>query len=105
MYSATFIFAKKQFDDEFYMLDKAITDKARSILGYLGEETGESTSTGLVSNVYYWESLEALHSLMDDPVHLEAKQKQANWLDGYRVVISKVEREYGMQSMGLTYSA
>lgn len=33
---------------------------ARSTPGYLGEESWENTATGLISNVYYWESLEAL---------------------------------------------
>ncbi|MCQ4437519.1 hypothetical protein NO135_21215, partial [Clostridioides difficile] len=37
----------------------------------------------------------ALQQLMQHPAHLEAKAKQARWLDGYRVVISKVLREYG----------
>ncbi len=53
MYSATFIFAKKQFDDAFHRLDRIIADAAKSLPGYLGEETWENTGNGLVSNVYY----------------------------------------------------
>jgi heme-degrading monooxygenase HmoA len=49
----------------------------------------------LVQNVYYWESEEALLRLVKHPAHLEAKAQQARWLDGYRVVIAKVIREYG----------
>ncbi|WP_415873308.1 antibiotic biosynthesis monooxygenase family protein, partial [Burkholderia ubonensis] len=52
-------------------------------------------NAGLIQNVYYWESEEALQQLIAHPAHLEAKAKQARWLDGYRVVISKVLREYG----------
>lgn len=52
MYSATFIFAKKQYDEEFHRLDQAIADAAKEIPGYLGEETWENPSTGLISNVY-----------------------------------------------------
>ena len=95
MYSSTFIFAKGQWDDEFYRLDEEIAKAAKSTPGYLGEESWENTSTGLVSNVYYWKSLEALQALMSHPTHLQAKSKQANWLAGYQVVISRVLRTYG----------
>ncbi len=95
VYSSTFVFAKKQFDEAFYRLDEAIANVAKSIPGYIGEETWENTSAGLVSNVYYWESLEALHALITHPKHLEAKAKQSNWLDGYQVVISEVIKTYG----------
>jgi hypothetical protein len=48
-----------------------------------------------VSNVYYWRSLEALQTLMQHPEHLKAKAAQAQWLNGYQVVISQVLRTYG----------
>jgi heme-degrading monooxygenase HmoA len=95
MYSSTFIFAKKQYDEEFYRLDQAIADAAKEIPGYLGEEAWENSSTGLISNVYYWESLEALQALIKHPKHLEAKASQHNWLNGYQVVISEVIKTYG----------
>ncbi|KVU14465.1 antibiotic biosynthesis monooxygenase family protein [Burkholderia ubonensis] len=95
MYASTFIFRAGQYDDEFHRLDRQIADIARAIPGYLGEETWERADAGLIQNVYYWESEEALQQLIRHPSHLEAKAKQARWLDGYRVVISKVIREYG----------
>ena len=95
MYSATFIFASKQFDDEFHRLDQTIAAAAKSLPGYLGEETWENTGNGLVSNVYYWDSLDSLQALIQHPVHQQAKAAQANWLDGYKVVISEVLRTYG----------
>ena len=95
MYSSTFIFATKQFDEAFHRLDQEIASIAKAIPGYLGEETWENKETGLVSNVYYWESLEALQSLVRHPRHLEAKAAQDNWLNGYQVVISQVIRIYG----------
>lgn len=55
----------------------------------------ENTSTGWVSNVYYWQTLEALQELIKHPMHQEAKAKQANWLDGYQVIISEVIKSYG----------
>ncbi|GGC13097.1 hypothetical protein GCM10007205_22460 [Oxalicibacterium flavum] len=101
MYSATFIFGKKQFDHDFHRLDQAIAEAARHIPGYLGEETWENPGTRLYANVYYWESMEALQTLMQHPTHLQAKAAQANWLDGYRVVISEVLREYGEPALGM----
>jgi heme-degrading monooxygenase HmoA len=95
MYSSTFIFAKGDWDEEFHRLDAQIASVARATPGYLGEETWENATTGLVSNVYYWESLEALQVLMQHPSHLEAKARQARWLAGYQVVISQVLRTYG----------
>ena len=95
MYSSTFIFAKKQYDAQFHRLDETIAAAAKSIPGYLGEETWDNAETGLISNVYYWDSMEALQALIQHPTHQEAKSKQANWLAGYRVVISQVLRTYG----------
>jgi heme-degrading monooxygenase HmoA len=102
MYTSTFIFAKKEFDDEFHALDQAIAVAAKAIPGYLGEETWENPANGLVSNVYYWETLEALQVLMNNPSHLLAKAGHARWLDGYRVIIAEVRREYGVKGLGLT---
>jgi heme-degrading monooxygenase HmoA len=100
MYSSTFIFAKQQLDDEFHRLDQSISEAARSTPGFLGEESWENTATGLVSNVYYWESLEALQVLIEHPKHREAKAKQGQWLAGYQVVISQVIRRYGDDKLG-----
>lgn len=94
-YTATFIFAKKQFDDDFHRLDQAIATAARATPGYLGEEAWEDPVRGLYANVYYWESLEALEALIHHPAHQQAKAAQSRWLDGYRVVIAQVLREYG----------
>jgi len=95
MYTSTFTFAKGQYDDEFYALDHVIAQIAKSIPGYLGEEAWESHETGLVSNVYYWESMEALQALMKHPSHIQAKQRQSRWLNGYQVVIAQVIGTYG----------
>jgi heme-degrading monooxygenase HmoA len=104
MYSSTFIFAKKQFDDAFHRLDEEIAAAAKAVPGYLGEETWENPATGLVSNVYYWSSLEALQQLMQHPRHLEAKAAQHQWLAGYQVVISHVLRTYGDAGIAAAWS-
>ena len=95
MYSATFIFDKKHFDEQFYQLDQTIAEVAKQTTGYIGEESWENPETGRASNVYYWQTMEGLHELMRHPKHLEAKAAQSIWLDGYHVVISQVLRAYG----------
>ena len=95
MYSATFTFTKREFDDAFHALDQAIAQVAKSIPGYLGEESWESPSSGSICTVYYWESMDALRQLIEHPAHLVAKQRQAEWLSGYQVTIAKVVRAYG----------
>ena len=85
-------------DNEVEAAEEEILDQAtaaRSIDGYLGEEWWTDTGNGLVSNVYYWQSLEALQTLMQHPAHLKAKAAQAQWLNGYQVVIAQVLRTYG----------
>ena len=95
MYAATFIFAKGEWDDEFHRLDQSIAAVARGLPGYLGEESWDNAAQGLISNVYYWDSLPALQALMDHPLHREAKRQQARWLRGYQVVVSQVLRMHG----------
>ncbi|MFN6996565.1 MAG: antibiotic biosynthesis monooxygenase family protein [Aquincola tertiaricarbonis] len=95
MYTSTFTFLPGQYDDAFHALDQVIAEVARSIPGYLGEEAWENPATGLVSNVYYWESMDALQALMRHPSHVEAKQAQSRWLNGYQVVIAQVVGSYG----------
>ncbi|APD13366.1 antibiotic biosynthesis monooxygenase family protein [Pandoraea pulmonicola] len=105
MYSSTFIFRAGQYNDEFHRLDQQIAEIAASIDGYLGEEAWESADGNLIQNVYYWATEEALMQLVRHPKHLEAKRKQAQWLDGYRVVIAKVLQEYGDGKMALLSGA
>jgi heme-degrading monooxygenase HmoA len=95
MYTATFTFAQREFDEAFHALDQVIAQTAKSIAGYLGEESWENPDTGLVCNVYYWDSLDALRQLIEHPAHLQAKQRQGQWLDGYQVTIAQVLRSYG----------
>ena len=95
MYTSTFTFAKRQYDDEFHALDDVIARIAKAIPGYRGEESWENPATGLISNVYYWDSLEALRQLIEHPTHTEAKKQQERWLNGYQIVIAQVLKTYG----------
>ena len=92
MYSSTFTFAKREFDGAFHALGQAIAQVAKAIPGYLGEESWENPANGLICNVYYWATREAL---MQHPMHRAAKAQQARWLQGYHVVIAQVTGSYG----------
>lgn len=95
MYSASFVFAGRHLDDTFHALYAEITKVAEGLQGFRGMESWENRETGLVSKVFYWESLEALQQLMVHPTHLRAKAAHEQWLAGYQVVIAKVMRVYG----------
>jgi len=95
MYSATFIFREGKFNEEFFRLDREIAEAAKNTADYIGEDSWVNNDTGLVSTVYYWETMDGLKELMNNPSHLLAKAKQADWLNGYQVVISQVLRTYG----------
>ncbi|GAB3251555.1 antibiotic biosynthesis monooxygenase [Chitinimonas naiadis] len=95
MYSATFIFDTRQFDEAFHALDGQIAAAARASTGYLGEDAWEDPKTGRIANVYYWSDEAGLRELMADPRHIEAKRRYGEWLQGYQVIISQVLRSYG----------
>jgi antibiotic biosynthesis monooxygenase (ABM) superfamily enzyme len=95
MYTSTFTFAPREYDDEFHALDNVIAEVARSTPGYLGEETWENPSNGLICNVYYWQTMASLEALITHPAHIAAKQRQQRWLKGYQIVIGQVVGCYG----------
>jgi GNAT superfamily N-acetyltransferase/heme-degrading monooxygenase HmoA len=95
VFTSTFTFYKGAYDADFHALDNAIAEVAKAIPGYVGEESWENPGSGLITNVYYWESMEALRRLMAHPLHLEAKKQQTRWLKGYQVVIGEVVSMYG----------
>lgn len=105
MYSATFIFDTRQFDDEFHRLDALIAAAAKETSGYLGEEAWEDPKSGRVANVYYWESEAGLKELIDHPSHRQAKSRYSEWIGGYQVVISEVIRSYGDRKIAHPSSA
>jgi hypothetical protein len=103
MYTSTFIFEAKPYDDEFHRFNDEIAARARVIPGFLGEEDWFNAETGLHSEVYYWESLEAMQQLIGMPVHREAKSLHDRWIGPYRVVLGQVLSTYGEQGLGLAH--
>lgn len=87
MFTATV--SKHNFDDALHAMDPRIAARARATPCCLGEKSGASPVTGLEANVY-WETLEALQSLMKHPYHLAAKRQQSGWLQGYHLMNAEV---------------
>lgn len=94
IYIATFIFQKKEYDDEFYALDDKIAEYAKQSEGYLGDESYENPQTGQLINLYYWQGKKGMEEVIHYKLHREAKSKQERWLKGYQVTISKLEAAY-----------
>ncbi len=74
MYTSTFIFDAKPFDDEFHRFNDEIAERARAIPGFLGMG-----------------------------VHKEAKSVREKWIESYRVVIAEVLSTYGQAGLGLEH--
>lgn len=103
-FTATFTFHTTTLDDEYHRLNDEIATRARVIPGYLGEEEWENERTGLHSEVYYFETLDALRQLIEMPLHREAKSVHDQWIASYRVVIAEVIATYGQDGLGLQHS-
>jgi heme-degrading monooxygenase HmoA len=104
MYTSTFMFQAKEFDADFHELNNQIAEQAREIPGWRGEESWHSDETGLHSEVYYWESLEALRTLIGLTEHKVAKAAHARWIGDYRVVIAEVLSTYGTPGLGIAHA-
>jgi len=104
MYTSTFIFEPKNYDAEFHRRNDTIAERARAIPGFLGEEEWHNPVTGLHSEVYYWDSLEALQQLIGMPDHREAKSLHEQWIASHRVVIAEVLSSYGQPGLGIEHA-
>ena len=91
----TFIFQKRQYDDDFHELNDAVDGIAKATSGYIGKEYWQSPDGQTLAAVYYWKTLEELREFSRSPVHLEAKRRYAEWYLGYHVVVAQVVRVYG----------
>ena len=90
LWQATFIFEKKEYDDEFYALDTQIEQAALASEGYLGMESFQSQDGLRLINNYYWSNKEGMASLISNATHREAKRKSERWLAGYQVVVAEI---------------
>jgi len=101
MIAASFVVDTYDFQDPgFHQLDGRIIEAVKSTKGYIGEEAWIDPKTNRACTVYYWESIEGLQELMNNPDHLEAKGRSGRWLKGYKVIVSEVIALYGTDDYG-----
>jgi heme-degrading monooxygenase HmoA len=82
--------------------DHGYADMAGKMLQLAARQPGflgfESARGELGISVSYWADLESIRRWKADITHREAQRRgRTAWYSGYRVRISKVEREYGME--------
>lgn len=95
MYCASFMWEPGEYNDEFHRLNGLIDAVAKSLPGFLGTESWQSTDGTRRNAVYYWDSLDTLKQFSIDPTHQEAKRQYAKWYKGYHIVVAEVLRSYG----------
>ena len=100
MISASFIWEPGIYDADFNALNSIIEIAAKSSPGFIGVEEWGSDDGKRRNSTYYWDSMEGIQALAADPSHIEAKQKYAQWYNGYHVVISEVIKSYGDSAFG-----
>ena len=95
MLTATFIFKQNNADGDFKRLDDEIMLRAKATDGYLGKEKWLSPDGSQIRVIYFFESKESLAQFSRDEVHREAKQRYAEWYEGYRVEIAEITGSWG----------
>ena len=95
MLQAAFMFRPGRSDAEFDALNAQIAACAAGLDGFLGEETWRSPDGTLRLAIYYWRDRQVLDRFVQDTVHRKAKSRQAEWYDGYHVIISEIVSTYG----------
>jgi heme-degrading monooxygenase HmoA len=95
MLSATFIFKQHTTNQDFKLLDNEIMRRAELNSGFKGKEKWLSPDGSQIRVIYYFESQETLAEFSKDEVHREAKNRYAEWYDGFRVEIAEITGSWG----------
>jgi heme-degrading monooxygenase HmoA len=93
-YAVIFTSARKTGDNGYSAMAEKMFELAAAQPGFLGVE---SAREDLGISVSYWADLDSIRRWKSNLEHQEAQRLgRETWYSGYRVRISKVEREYGM---------
>ncbi|EEG1337796.1 hypothetical protein GWR11_16845, partial [Salmonella enterica] len=79
LFLTSFIFEKKEYDEEFYQLDSWIERYTQSIDGYIGMESYTDAASGRIVNNYYWQTRESMELLINNLQHQQAKSQSHKW--------------------------
>ncbi|TSJ59532.1 hypothetical protein FND52_03625 [Atlantibacter subterranea] len=91
LFLSSFIFEKKEYDDEFYQLDALIESYTLSLPGFIGMESVTDTASGKTINNYYWHNREDMDKLMTEISHKKAKGQSQKWIKGYQVIVAEIQ--------------
>ena len=97
MYSAAFIFEPGEYDDEFHRLNAIIDVVAKSLPGFLGVDSWQSTSGSLRNVTYFWSDLETLKTFSMHPAH---RKPNGNTHAGTRAITSWCRRYFARMATG-----
>lgn len=96
LFLSSFIFEKKEYDDDFYVLDQEIANYTAKIPGFIGMESYTDAASGRIINNYYWQSRSAMESLITYFAHARAKSQSGRWIAGYQTIIAEIEGSHNM---------
>lgn len=91
LFLTSFIFEKKEYDEEFYQLDGWIERYTQTIDGYIGMESYTDAASGRMVNNYYWQTRESMELLINNLQHQQAKSQSHKWLSGYQTIIAEIQ--------------
>lgn len=89
LFLTSFIFEKKEYDEEFYQLDGWIERYTQSIDGYIGMESYTDAASGRMINNYYWQTRESMELLINNLQHQQAKSQSHNGFPVTRRLLQK----------------
>ena len=69
LFLTSFIFEKKEYDDDFYQLDGEIERYTQSLEGFIGMESYHDAASGRIINNYYWRDRQSMEMMMNHLQH------------------------------------
>lgn len=94
-YAVIFTSTRTEGDNGYGETANRMVELAEQQPGFLGEESAREE---LGITVSYWADLESIKHWKANVEHLEAQKKGRNqWYQSFKIRISKVERDYGVE--------
>ncbi|WP_213704263.1 antibiotic biosynthesis monooxygenase family protein, partial [Klebsiella aerogenes] len=88
LFLTSFIFEKKEYDDDFYQLDGEIERYTQSLEGFIGMESYHDAASGRIINNYYWRDRQSMEMMMNHLQHQQAKAQGQRWIAGYQTIVA-----------------
>lgn len=95
MIVASFVFRQHTTNEDFTRLDEEIMARAKVNPGFLKKTKWNGTDGKTIRVDYYFNDMDSLQIFRADEVHRAAKNRYAEWYEGFEVEISEVMHSYG----------